>query len=117
MTLQGARKKNYSVYLHTYERAPIYVHKKRPTARINRVERNDTASSIDNNLKRSPSVLEQRLKRAFCFNYLLRMLFMNINDLLHLVVTAHEDARAVVDMLRHYLEHPAHLAVDGLPAG
>lgn len=44
-------------------------------------------------------------------------LFIEGLDLLDLVVAPQENARAVVDVLRHDLEHPAHLIVDGLAAG
>lgn len=39
---------------------------------------------------------------------------MDINDLLHLIVAAHEDTAAVVDMLRHDSKHTSHVAVNGL---
>lgn len=38
-------------------------------------------------------------------------------DLFNLVPAAHEDTRPVVDVLRDHLEHPVHLAVDGLATG
>ena len=38
----------------------------------------------------------------------------NVNDLLHLVIATHEDAGPIVDMFRHSLEHPTHLAGNGL---
>ena len=36
--------------------------------------------------------------------------------LLNLVIASHVDARAVVDVLRHDLQHASHLTVDGLAA-
>lgn len=39
-----------------------------------------------------------------------------VNDLLHLVITPHEDARSIVYMLRHDRQHALHPAVDGLSA-
>ena len=44
------------------------------------------------------------------------ILLVNINDLLHLLVAAQEDARSVVDVLGHDLDHAIHVAVDGLSA-
>lgn len=41
-------------------------------------------------------------------------LFVEGFDLFDLVVAAHKDAGAVVDVFGHYLEHAAHLAVDSL---
>lgn len=37
-------------------------------------------------------------------------------DLLNLIVTSHEDAGSVVDVLGRNLEHALHVAVDGLSA-
>lgn len=44
------------------------------------------------------------------------MLLVDRNDLLHLVIAAHEDARSIVDMLGHHRQHPFHPAIDRLPA-
>ena len=46
--------------------------------------------------------------------YLISVLLVDVDDLLHLVVAAHEDARPVVNRLWHHLKHPLHLTVDGL---
>ncbi len=37
--------------------------------------------------------------------------------LLNLVIATHKDARPIVDVLGHHLEHAAHLAIDGLATG
>ena len=42
---------------------------------------------------------------------------MHIDDLLHFVVTAHEDAGPVVDMFGDDGQHAFHAAIDGLAAG
>jgi hypothetical protein len=42
---------------------------------------------------------------------------MCLNDLLDLVVAAHEDAAPVMDMFRHYFEEAVHSGVYGLAAG
>ena len=42
---------------------------------------------------------------------------MEALDLLNLIVASHVDSRAVMDVLRHDLEHAPHLAIDGLAAG
>lgn len=39
---------------------------------------------------------------------------VDINDLLHFIVTAKEDTRPVVNVLWDDLQHALHLAVDGL---
>jgi len=44
------------------------------------------------------------------------MRIVYINDLLHLVITPHEDARSIVYMLRHDRQHALHPAVDCLSA-
>ena len=41
---------------------------------------------------------------------------MHVNDLLHLVITPHEDPRTVVDVFGHDGQHSLHLAVHGLAA-
>lgn len=45
------------------------------------------------------------------------MLLVYINDLLHLIIAAHEDTRTIVDMLRYHSQHTLHAAVDSLTAG
>lgn len=45
------------------------------------------------------------------------MLLVHINNLLHLVIAAHENPRPIVDMLRYNRQHSFHTAVDGLTAG
>ncbi|KAG9679789.1 fructose-1,6-bisphosphatase, partial [Aureobasidium melanogenum] len=45
------------------------------------------------------------------------VLVVDVDDLLHLVVRAHEDTRLVVDRLGNDLDHAIHLAVDCLAAG
>jgi hypothetical protein len=48
-----------------------------------------------------------------CF---VRLLLVHVNHLLHLVVASQEDARAIVDVLRHHMQHALHLAIDRLAA-
>jgi hypothetical protein len=50
-------------------------------------------------------------------NVLFRMCPGDINDFLHFIITAHEDSRPIVDMLRHDLEHPAHITGNSLTTG
>ncbi|KAI6804575.1 hypothetical protein KC361_g29 [Hortaea werneckii] len=45
------------------------------------------------------------------------VLLVDINDLLNLIVTAHEDTAAVVDVLGGDGHHAVHVAVDGLTTG
>ena len=47
---------------------------------------------------------------------LVAMSLVHVNDLLHLVVTAHEDTRSVMYVLRYNSQHAIHLAVDRLAA-
>ncbi len=42
------------------------------------------------------------------------MLLVNIDNLLHFVITAQEDSATIVDMLGDHGHHPPHLAVDCL---
>jgi len=44
----------------------------------------------------------------------LLVLRVDVNDLLHLLVTAEENTRSVVNVFGHNGEHTLHLAVDGL---
>src|ERR1700744_1603798 len=44
------------------------------------------------------------------------MQLVHVDDLLHLVEAAEEDARPVVDVLRHHVQHALHVRVDRLPA-
>ena len=48
---------------------------------------------------------------------LFRVLFVHVDNLLHLVVATHEDTGSVVDMLRHDCQHTLHAAVDRLATG
>lgn len=45
------------------------------------------------------------------------MLLVSIEDLLDFIIASQEYAGSVVDMLRHNLQHPTHLAVDRLTSG
>lgn len=45
------------------------------------------------------------------------MLFVDVNDELHLVVGAKEDTAAVVDAFGDDCEHAGHVAVDSLATG
>lgn len=47
---------------------------------------------------------------------LLRILCVDINNLLHLVVASHEDTRPIMNILGHNLHHALHPAVDRLSA-
>lgn len=40
------------------------------------------------------------------------MALMSINNLLDLIIAAHENTRPVMNVLGHYREHPVHAAVD-----
>lgn len=42
------------------------------------------------------------------------MLLVDINDLLHLLVTTHEDTATIVYVLGHDRQHSMHVAIDGL---
>lgn len=42
------------------------------------------------------------------------MLLVDVNHLLDFIIAAQEDTAAIVNMLRYYGEHPAHLAIDCL---
>lgn len=42
------------------------------------------------------------------------MLLVRIDNLLNLIITAQEDATAVVDMLRNDREHPPHMTINSL---
>ena len=54
-------------------------------------------------------------QRSFMTSSLfLLVLSVNVNDLLHFLVTAEEDTRSVVDVLGHNGEHTLHLAVNSL---
>ncbi len=44
------------------------------------------------------------------------VLLVDIDDLLHLIIAAHEDSAAIVDMLGYDLDHALHLAVHRLAA-
>lgn len=43
--------------------------------------------------------------------------FVETLDFLDFLVTAHVDTRSIVDVFRHNLQHPSHIAVEGLTAG
>lgn len=49
--------------------------------------------------------------------YLLRVLLVYLNDLLHFVEAAHEDTGPVVDVFGHNCQHTLHSSVDRLAAG
>lgn len=49
--------------------------------------------------------------------FLLLVLLVDVEDFLHFLLAAHEDAASVVDVLRHHFEHAVHVAVDGETTG
>lgn len=51
---------------------------------------------------------------CFILSFLFPHLLVESLDLFNLVIAAHENSRAIVDMLRLNLHHTLHLAIDSL---